>query len=112
MLVLEVAAGALLGLVFHRAVNNFYKHHYVTMSAAALLVLYSAFAVTTCLGFVGFLLISIYLKLTHPEYLRDHRPGMLWIIVVFLVLGVILAISHDIVEQIKSRLSKETKKAS
>jgi len=37
---------------------------------------------------------------------------MLWIIVVFLVLGVILAISHDIVEQIKSRLSKETKKAS
>jgi hypothetical protein len=112
VLVLEAAAGVLLGLVFYRAVDDFYKHHYVTRSTAALLVLYSAFAAATCLGFAGFLLVSVYLRLIHPENVRNHRPATLWIVVVFLVLGVIFAISYDIIEQIKWRLLKGTTNAS
>jgi hypothetical protein len=93
MLVLEIAAGVLLSFVFHRAVDNFYKHYYVSRFMAGVLILYSAFAITTCLGFAGFLLVGVYLKLAHPEYVRNHRAGTLWIIIVFLILGIIYAIS-------------------
>jgi hypothetical protein len=107
MLVVAVASSALLGLIFYLIIQRYHVRHFVSKSAAALVVLYFSFAIAIWLSLVAASLAGVYLVLTRPEYLRNHHVAALWIFVVLLVGGTIFALPFPDVVDLSSKLVKK-----
>gem|GEM_PF-5332988 len=103
MLVLEVAAGVLLGLLAYRGLVSFSTNRNITLPAAIFLVLLRFLGVALSLGFVAVLLFGIYLYLTHSEYLRQHRSGLFWALI---LLGISLSVWSDIDDRTRKQILK------
>jgi hypothetical protein len=102
MLVFQIAAGVLLGLLVYRGLVHFSKSRGMTIPAFLFSILYFLFVATLGLGFVGLLLVGIYLVAVHPETLRQYRSEIGWGVGIFIVLGVVYSVWSDIAERKKS----------
>jgi multisubunit Na+/H+ antiporter MnhB subunit len=98
VLVVEIAAGVLLGLLAYRGIDSYCTNRNLTLTAAILwnlrrlLVWTAVFAVVAGLGFV------LYYLLTHPRWLSDHEYAAFIGIVIFTTSVFLFALRSDIRE--------------
>jgi hypothetical protein len=108
MLVLEIAAGVLLGLLAYRGIDSYCKKHDITLTAAIIWnlarVLPRLIVWTVLMGIVAGIGYVVYFLATHPRSLSEHEPGTFIGIVIVLTLMFLFALRSDVRQGRKYKL--------
>lgn len=104
MLVLEIAGGVFIGLLFYRGLDTFCKNRNVTMPAGIFLLLWPLLATALTLGSLGLLLFySIQaIRFENGKLVIVVTPEAKWITALVIILGVAYAIWSDAAGRKKS----------